>query len=60
MLTGCRVIYPNYLSTRPPDPELVDLIEQAFLERQISGWEADLAYLHLLAKFNDLRRVARI
>ena len=41
---------------RPPDPEMVDLIEQAFLE----GQKADLAYLHLLAKFNDLRRVARI
>ncbi len=46
--------------TRPPDSELVDLIEQAFLKWQIDGKKADLAYLHLLAKFNDLRRVARI
>ncbi len=30
--------------TRPPDPELVDLIEQAFLEGQIDGQSADLAY----------------
>ena len=31
--------------TRPPDAELVDLIEQAFLEGQIDGQKADLAYL---------------
>ena len=29
----------------PPDPELVDLIEWAFLEGQIDGVKADLAYL---------------
>ncbi len=46
--------------TWPPDPDLVDLIKQAFLEGQIDGQKADLAYLHLLSKFNDLRRVARI
>ena len=34
--------------TRPPDAELVDLIEQAFLEGQIDGQKADLAYLSLL------------
>ncbi len=45
--------------TRPPDPELVDLIEQAFLEGQIDGHKADLAYLWLLARNKDLRRVAR-
>jgi hypothetical protein len=33
--------------TWPPDPELVDLIEQAFLEGQIDGPRADLAYLWL-------------
>ncbi len=33
--------------TRPPDPELVDLIEKAFLEGQISGQTADLAYIWL-------------
>jgi len=27
----------------PPDPELVDLIEPAFLEGQIDGQKADLA-----------------
>lgn len=33
------------LASMPPDPDLVDLIEQAFLERQIDGLKADLAYL---------------
>ena len=33
--------------TRPPDEELVDLIEQAFLDGQIDGKRADLAYLWL-------------
>ena len=46
--------------TRPPDAELVDLIEQAFLEGQINGQKADLAYLWLLAKKKDLCGVARI
>ena len=35
--------------TRPPDAELVDLVEWAFLERQIDGQKADLAYLWLEA-----------
>ena len=35
--------------TRPPDAELVDLIEQAFLEGQIDGLKADLAYMWLQA-----------
>ena len=34
--------------TRPPDPELVDLIELAFLEGQIDSQKAELAYLCLL------------
>ena len=34
--------------TRPPDPELVDLIEQAFLEWQIDSKRAELAYLWLM------------
>ncbi len=34
--------------TRPPDPELVDLIEQAFLEGQIDGQKANQAYLWLM------------
>ena len=33
--------------TRPPDSELVDLIEKAYLEGQIDGQTADLAYLLL-------------
>jgi len=33
--------------TRLPDPELIDLIEQAFLEGQIDGQKADPAYLQL-------------
>ena len=33
--------------TRPPDPELVDLIEQAFIEGQIDSQEADLAYTYI-------------
>jgi hypothetical protein len=34
---------------RPPDPDLVDLIEQAFLARQIDGQKADLAFYWLEA-----------
>jgi len=36
--------------TRPPDPELADLIEWTFLEGQIDGREAELAYEWLEAK----------
>ena len=36
--------------TRPPDPELVGLIERAFLEGQIDGPEADLAFFSLLGR----------
>jgi hypothetical protein len=36
--------------TRPPDPDLVDLIECAFLEGQIDGLKADLAYSWLMAR----------
>jgi hypothetical protein len=39
--------------TRPPDEELVDLIERAFLEGQIDGQKVDLA--HLLLR-NQLER----
>ncbi len=38
--------------SRPPDPELVDLIEQAFLEGQIDGKTARLTYLWLLGHRN--------
>ena len=41
--------------TRPPDPELVDLIEQAFLEGQIDSQESELAYLFLLPAFESKR-----
>ena len=34
---------------RPPDPDLVDLIEQAFPAGQIDGQRADFAYLWLSA-----------
>ena len=34
-------------ASRPPDPELVDLIEQAFIEGQIDSEKADLAYTYL-------------
>ena len=33
----------------PPDPEFVDLIEQAFIQGQIDGLKADLAYAWLEA-----------
>lgn len=35
------------LAFMPPAEEMVDLIEQAFLEGQIDGRRADLAYLWL-------------
>jgi len=34
-------------ASRPPDPELVDLIEQAFIEGQIDSETAGLAYAYL-------------
>ncbi len=33
--------------TRPLDPELVELIEQAFIQGQIDSQEAELAYTYL-------------
>ena len=36
-------------ASRPPDPELIDLIEQAFIEGQIDRQKAELAYLCLIA-----------
>ena len=35
----------------PPDEDMVDLIEKAFLEGQIDGKRADLAYCGLVAVF---------
>ena len=40
--------------TKPPDSELVDLIEQAFLEVQINGHRADLACWWLQANRYNL------
>ena len=37
-------------ASRPPDPELVDLIEQAFLEGQIDGLKANLSYVYLVGQ----------
>ena len=34
-------------ASAPPDEDMVDLIEPAFLEGQIDGSRADLAYYHL-------------
>ena len=45
--------------TRPPDPELGDLIEQAFLEGQIDGHKADLAYLWLWT-YENTPQIAQI
>ena len=42
--------------TRPPDTELVDLIELAFLGGQIDGQKADLAYLWLMGKILTQKR----
>ncbi len=39
----CELPYQKEAS-RLPDPELVDLIEQTFLEGQIHGKRAELAY----------------
>jgi len=36
--------------TRPPDPDMLDLIEQTFLEGQIDSRMTDLAYLCLSTK----------
>ena len=33
--------------SRPPDPELVDLTEWAFIEGQIDSQKAELAYAHI-------------
>ncbi len=39
--------------TRPPDPEMVDLIEQAFVDGQIGSQAANLAYLWLQESNED-------
>ena len=42
----------------PPDPELVNLIEQAFIEGQTDSEKADLAYLLLMGDQNLHRGAA--
>ena len=42
-------------ASRPPDPELVDLVEQEFLNAQIDGDKADLAYEYLRTDENNRR-----
>ena len=34
----------------PPDPELVDLIQRAFIEGQVDSQVAELAYLWLMVR----------
>ena len=41
--------------SRLPDPEMIDLIEKAFLEGQIDGLDADSAYSWLSAKMAQFR-----
>jgi hypothetical protein len=49
-----RCLNCNFLhfveESMPPDPELVDLIEWAFLDGQFDGPTADLAYAWLKTK----------
>ena len=45
--------------SRPPDPELVDLIEREFLEGQIDGMRSDLAY-SWLSTYETSSRFAQI
>ena len=47
------------LDSRPPDEEMVDLIEWAFLEGQIDGLTADLAHLWLRAQLLQVNSTDR-
>ena len=38
-------------ASRPPDPGLVDLIEQAFIEGQIDGENVGLAYMWIESNY---------
>ena len=44
--------------TRPPDPDLVDLIEQAFIDGQIDGQVAELAYLFLMSAKRSIQMIS--
>ncbi len=54
----CELPYLLEVS-RPPDPELVDLIEQVFIEGQFDSRKADLAYLWLVSKKMQLKSCAK-
>jgi len=60
MLAGCYALHCDLSEileqTRPPDPELVDLIEQAFIQGQIDSQKAELAYLWLMGKILTQKR----
>ena len=44
--------------TRPPDPEFVDLIDQAFLDGQIDSQVAELAYLFLMSAKRSIQMIS--
>ena len=46
-------------ASMPPDEELVDLIEWAFVEDQIDGVTADLAYAWLLRRSGQWKATSR-
>ncbi len=48
-MSCCQCDLPDLLeASRPPDPELFDLIEQVFIQGQIDSKKAELAYLWLI------------
>ncbi len=50
---------PNLLeASLPPDPELVGLIEQAFIEGQIDSKIADLAHMILMSEMRSFQAAA--
>jgi hypothetical protein len=40
-------------ASQPPDPEVVDLIEWAFLDGQIDGFALDLAHIFLISQVHQ-------
>ncbi len=42
----------------PPDPDLVDLIEQAFIDGQIDSQVAELAYLFLMSAKRSIQMIS--
>ena len=45
-------------ASSPPDPEFVDLIEQAFIDGQIDSGRAEMAYLSLTSEKLSIQAVA--